>query len=174
MRRAGQFRDKTAMEVLAEGEREAMEGLGGAALAMAKVAGDIDAKFAWIYARFAAIETQLRDLRAYAVAIEDRLKALEGQLLRPTPANHGDFGPTWDTDRLPGHVSEELRQKLAREAYEAVPGRTGVGGVVSAAAGEADVEQLPQNRDAEGGAVETGGQVPLSSGGGTSHRRDDG
>ena len=48
MRRAGQFRDKTAMEVLTEGEREAMEGLGGAALAMAKVAGDIDAKFAWI------------------------------------------------------------------------------------------------------------------------------
>ena len=56
MLKPGQFRDKTALEVLAEGEREAMEGLGGAALAMGRVAGTIDAKFAAIEARIRALE----------------------------------------------------------------------------------------------------------------------
>ena len=56
MRKPGQFRDKTALEVLAEGEQEAMEGLGGAALAMGRVAGTIDARFEAIEARLKALE----------------------------------------------------------------------------------------------------------------------
>ena len=81
MRKPGQFRDITALEVLRDGQTEAMENLGGAALAMAQVAGTIDARFA---------------------AIEARLKALEER---------------WSPDTAPvHHVSEELREKLAREA----------------------------------------------------------
>ena len=56
MRKPGQFRDKTALETLMEGEREAMDGLGGAALAMHQVAGTIDARFAAIEARLKALE----------------------------------------------------------------------------------------------------------------------
>ena len=56
MRKPGQFRDLTAMEVLRDGEAEAMEGLGGAALAMAQVAGTIDARFEAIEARLKALE----------------------------------------------------------------------------------------------------------------------
>ena len=56
MRKPGQFRDITALEVLRDGEQEAMEGLGGAALAMSQVAGTIDAKFAAIEARLKALE----------------------------------------------------------------------------------------------------------------------
>ena len=56
MRRPGQFRDKTALETLMEGEREAMEGLGGAALAMSQVAGVIDARFEAIEKRLTALE----------------------------------------------------------------------------------------------------------------------
>jgi D-arabinose 1-dehydrogenase-like Zn-dependent alcohol dehydrogenase len=60
MRKPGQFRDMTALEVLRDGEREAMEGLGGAALAMAQVAGSIDARFAAIEARLKALEDVAR------------------------------------------------------------------------------------------------------------------
>jgi hypothetical protein len=116
MRKPGQFRDITALEVLKDGQTEAMENLGGAALAMAQVAGTIDARFA---------------------AIEARLKTLE-------------------------------------EAHEAVPGRAGERGVVSTEAGQADIEQLPQDRDASGSAVEAGDQVPLSASGRTATARDDG
>jgi hypothetical protein len=56
MRKPGQFRDITALEALRDGEREAMEGLGGAALAMHQVAGTIDARFASIEARLKALE----------------------------------------------------------------------------------------------------------------------
>ena len=58
MRKPGQFRDKTALETLMEGEREAMDGLGGAALAMHQVAGTIDARFAAIEARLTALENR--------------------------------------------------------------------------------------------------------------------
>jgi hypothetical protein len=114
MRKPGQFRDITALEVLKDGQTEAMENLGGAALAMAQVAGTIDARFA---------------------AIEARLKTLE-------------------------------------EAHEALQGRTGERGVVSAKAGQADIEQLPPDRDASGSAVEAGGEVPLSASGRTATARD--
>ena len=56
MRKPGQFRDKTALEVLTEGENEAMEGSGGAALAMSRVAGTIDARFEAIEKRLTALE----------------------------------------------------------------------------------------------------------------------
>jgi hypothetical protein len=95
MRKPGQFRDKTALETLMEGEREAMEGLGGAALAMSQVAGTIDARFAAIEARLTALEEGLRIAR-----------------LHP-------YGQAWSPDTAPVHqVSEELRQKLARDANE--------------------------------------------------------
>jgi hypothetical protein len=116
MRKPGQFRDITALEVLRDGEREAMEGLGGAALAMAQVAGTIDARFA---------------------AIEARLKALE-------------------------------------ERDAAVPGGAGFGRVVSPTPRQADEQQLPQDRDASGSAVEASDQVPLQVGRGTAPARDDG
>ena len=99
MRQPGQFRDKTALETLIEGEREAMEGLGGAALAMSQVAGTIDARFA---------------------AIEARLTALEKRTVTVELRTGGGGGTGWNPDTAPVHqVSEELRQKLAREANEA-------------------------------------------------------
>jgi hypothetical protein len=102
MRKPGQFRDKTALETLMEGESEAMEGLGGAALAMAQVAGTIDA-------RFAAIEARLSALEARKVTVE-----------LVTRDAGGGGGGKWSPDTAPvHHVSEELRQKLAREAEEA-------------------------------------------------------
>jgi hypothetical protein len=137
-----------------EGEREAMEGLGGAALAMHQVAGTIDARFA---------------------AIEARLTALENRTIEGTVGGGGE----WNPDTAPvHHVSEELREKLARDlggnANEAVPGGARVGGVVSPTPRHPDLEQLPQNRDAEGGAVETGGEIPLSASGRKATERDDG
>jgi hypothetical protein len=68
----------------------------------------------------------------------------------------------------------EKRLKALEDAHEALQGRTGVGGVVSATPRQADIEQLPQDRDAEGGAVETGGKVFVPIGGGTAPQRDDG
>lgn len=89
MRKPGQFRDKTALEVLTEGENEAMEGLGGAALAMSRVAGTIDARFEAIEKRLTALEEGLREAR---------------------------WNP--DTAPI-HQVSEELRQKIMREQNEA-------------------------------------------------------
>ena len=96
--------------------------------------------------------------------IEARLTALEAR---------------WNPDTAPvHHVSEELREKLKRDlggnANEAVPGGARVGGVVSPTPRQADEQQLPQDRDAEGGAVETGGEVPLSASGRKATERDDG
>ena len=59
MRKPGQFRDITALEVLRDGQAEAMENLGGAALAMSQVSRMIDARFAAIEARLKAIEDAL-------------------------------------------------------------------------------------------------------------------
>ena len=110
------FHDRTALETLMGGEREAMERLAHDTAAFGRIALLIDDRFA---------------------AIEARLKALEAR-------------------------------------NEAVPGGAGVGGVVSATPRQADEQQLPQDRDAAGSAVETGGQVPLPAGGGTAPARDDG
>jgi hypothetical protein len=87
MRKPGQFRDKTAMEVLVEGEREAMEGLGGAALAMGRVAGTIDA-------RFAAIEARLKALEEAHEALSGRTGF--GRVVSPTPRHP-------DIEQLPSH-----------------------------------------------------------------------
>ena len=93
-------------------------------------------------------------------AIEARLTALEAR---------------WNPDTAPVHqISEELRQKIMREQNEAASRRAGVSGVVSPAPRASDVEQLPQDRDAEGRAVETGAEIPLPAGGGTAPQRDDG
>jgi hypothetical protein len=147
------FRDISALEVLRSGESEAMERLLEAAVFMEGFARGADM-------RFAAIEARLTALEKRTVSVEVRT---------------GGGGGSWNPDTAPvHHVSEELRQKLARDANEAVSGRTGVGGVVSPAAGEADIEQLPQDRDAEGRAVETGGEVPLSASGRKVIARDDG
>jgi hypothetical protein len=119
------FHDRTALETLMSGERQAMEELGAAALSMAGVADLIDERFAVIEARLTAIEAK-------------------------------------------------LARDLGGQANEAVPGGARVGGVVSSTPRHPDIEQLPQDRDAEGGAVETGGQVSLSASGGTAPQRDDG
>jgi hypothetical protein len=133
------FRDISALEVLRDGQSEAMGKLLEAAVHMEGFATGADMRFA---------------------AIEARLTALEAR---------------WNPDTAPvHHVSEELRQKLAREANEAVPGGTGFGRLVQATPRQAHVEQLPQDRDAEGGAVEAGGEVPLQVGRGTPIARDDG
>jgi hypothetical protein len=116
MRKPGQFRDITALEVLTTGESEAHEQLLQSALGFERIAKTIDERFA---------------------AIEARLKALE-------------------------------------EAHEAVPGGAGFGRVVSPTPRQADIEQLPQDRDASGGAVEASGEVPLSASGRTATARDDG
>jgi hypothetical protein len=68
----------------------------------------------------------------------------------------------------------EARLKALEEAHAAVPGGAGFGRVVSPTPRQADVEQLPQDRDPGGGAVETGGEVPLPAGGGKAPPRDDG
>jgi hypothetical protein len=116
MKKPGQFRDITALEVLTTGESEAHEQLLQSALGFERIAKTIDERFA---------------------AIEARLKALE-------------------------------------EAHEAVPGGAGFGRVVSPTPRQADIEQLPQDRDASGGAVEASGEVPLSASGRTATARDDG
>jgi hypothetical protein len=116
MRKPGQFRDVTALEVLRGGEMEAMEKLAAAAGLLDGFAQGIDARLA---------------------AIEARLKALE-------------------------------------EANAAVSGGARVGGLVQATPREADQLELPPDRHAEGGAVETGGEVSLPAGGGTPPQRDDG
>jgi hypothetical protein len=107
MRKPGQFRDITALEVLRTGESDAHERLLESAVFMEGFARGADARFA---------------------AIEKRLKALE-------------------------------------EAHEAVPGGARIGGVVPTEARQADIEQLPQDRDASGGAFEASGEVPLSASG---------
>jgi hypothetical protein len=116
MPKPGQFRDLTALEVLAAGESEAMGKLLEAAVHMEGFAKGSDMRFA---------------------AIEARLKALE-------------------------------------EAHAAVPGGAGFGRVVSATPRQADEQQLPQDRDASGSAVEASDQVPLSASGRTATPRDDG
>jgi hypothetical protein len=68
----------------------------------------------------------------------------------------------------------EARLKALEEAHAAVPGGAGFGRVVSPTPRQADVEQLPQDRDAAGGAVEASGEVPLSASGRTAPQRDDG
>jgi hypothetical protein len=115
-RKPGQFRDFTALQSLAAGETEAMQGMLEAAVHMDGFAKGADARFA---------------------AIEARLKALE-------------------------------------EAHAAVPGGAGFGRVVSPTPRQADIEQLPPDRDASGSAVEAGGEVPLSASGRTATPRDDG
>ena len=104
MRKPGQFRDITAMEVLRDGQSDAMGQLLEAAVHMDGFAKGADARFA---------------------AIEARLKALE-------------------------------------ERNEAVPGGARVGGVVSPTPRHPDVEQLPPDRDAEGGAVKASRQIFIS------------
>jgi hypothetical protein len=68
----------------------------------------------------------------------------------------------------------EARLKALEEAHEALSGRTGFGRVVSPTPRQADIEQLPQDRDASGSAVEAGGEVPLPASGRTATARDDG
>jgi hypothetical protein len=116
MRKPGQFRDFTALEVLRSGENEAHEQLLQSAVFMEGFARGADMRFE---------------------AIEKRLRALE-------------------------------------EAHAAVPGGAGFGRVVSPTPRQADIEQLPQDRDAEGGAVQAGDEVPLSASGRKAPERDDG
>jgi hypothetical protein len=71
-------------------------------------------------------------------------------------------------------ASIEARLKALEEAHAAVPGGAGFGRVVSATPRQADIEQLPQDRDAAGSAVEASDQVPLSASGRTATARDDG
>jgi hypothetical protein len=68
----------------------------------------------------------------------------------------------------------EARLKALEEAHAAVPGGAGFGRVVSPTPRQADIEQLPQDRDASGSAVEASGEIPLPAGGGTAPQRDDG
>jgi hypothetical protein len=68
----------------------------------------------------------------------------------------------------------EARLKALEERNEAVPGGAGFGRVVSPTPRQADEQQLPQDCDASGSAVEAGGEVPLPAGGGTAPQRDDG
>jgi hypothetical protein len=68
----------------------------------------------------------------------------------------------------------ERRLKALEEAHAAVPGGAGFGRVVSPTPRQADEQQLPQDRDASGSAVEASDQVPLSASGRTATPRDDG
>jgi hypothetical protein len=68
----------------------------------------------------------------------------------------------------------EARLKALEERDAAVPGGAGFGRVVSPTPRQADIEQLPPDRNASGSAVEAGGEVPLPAGGGTATPRDDG
>jgi hypothetical protein len=68
----------------------------------------------------------------------------------------------------------EARLKALEDRNEAVPGGAGFGRVVSPTPRQADEQQLPQDRDAAGGAVEASGEVPLSASGRTAPQRDDG
>jgi hypothetical protein len=68
----------------------------------------------------------------------------------------------------------EARLKALEERNEAVPGGAGFGRLVSAPPRQADEQQLPQDRDASGGAVGASGEVPLPAGGGKAPPRDDG
>ena len=112
-----------------------------------------------------------RGFERIATMIDQRFAVIEARLTV--------LEARWNPDTAPvHHVSEELREKLARDlgghANEAVPGGARVGGVVSPTPRHPDIEQLPQDRDAEGGAVETGGEIPLSASGRTATERDDG
>jgi hypothetical protein len=68
----------------------------------------------------------------------------------------------------------ETRLKALEEAHAAVQGGARFGGVVSPTPRQANIEQLPQDRDASGSAVEAIGEVPLSASGRTATARDDG
>jgi hypothetical protein len=68
----------------------------------------------------------------------------------------------------------EARLKALEERNEAVPGGAGFGRVVSPTPRHPDEQQLPQDRDASGSAVEASDQVPLSASGRTATPRDDG
>jgi hypothetical protein len=62
------------------------------------------------------------------------------------------------------HLEDKVSEILQRSA--------GVGRVVSPTHREADSEQLPPDRDPEGGAEQTGDGVPLSFGGGEAVKRN--
>jgi hypothetical protein len=68
----------------------------------------------------------------------------------------------------------ERRLKALEDAHAAVPGGAGFGRVVSPTPRQADEQQLPQDCDASGSAVEASGEVSLSASGRTAPARDDG